>query len=159
MDIFSRISGVRPTFQRRGIPIAAEFRPRWKMGCVVLCIGLAGRGRVKKITDRKLRILVWCSRSSATQEALIAYVNGRMDPTEPILRHEPSYVAAFNLLMGLGIISPLMNECTQLTASGNKLFTVINDDPELFLDEKEFIGSIKNKVTNEVIASLSGISN
>lgn len=156
VDMIPANHNVIPVFNKRPIPIAAEFRPRWKMGCILLAYGICGRGETRKIKVSKARILAWALRSSEGKEALDGYFSGRVDLCTPMLRYEPTYVRAFNMMLGMDLVNPVKDGVTSLTSIGIKMYNVIMADEGLMEQEKDFLKAVKSRLTNEVVIALEG---
>ena len=137
-------------FRRRPMAIAAELRPDWKMGTLLLILHLSSWGG--KSSLRRLHILNWALRSPKNR-AEFEQVREHQQPLFNFqFRFEPALGRAINLAVGEKLVEWVGGDRLQISTKGKRwIADVMKDDSVMYL-EREFLTRIGKDIT-EVIAS------
>src|ERR1700688_3288380 len=132
-------------FTRRPMAIAAELRPDWKIGAVLLILNLSSRGG--KSSLRRLHILNWALRS-AKNRAEFEQVREHQQPLFRFqFRFEPALGRAINLAVGEKLVEWVGGKRLQITAKGKRWITDILKDDSVMRDERQFLDRIGKSIT------------
>lgn len=127
-------------FTRRPMAIAAELRPDWKIGAVLLILHLSSHGG--KSSLRRLHILNWALRSSKNR-AEFEQVREHQQPLFSFqFRFEPALGRAINLAVGEKLIEWVGGDRLQITAKGKRWVTEILKDEAVMQEERDFLQRI-----------------
>src|SRR5580700_1980079 len=132
-------------FKRRPMAIAAELRPDWKMGAMLLILHLSSRGG--KSSLRRLHILNWALRS-ARNRAEFEQVREHQQPLFSFqFRFEPALGRAINLAVGEKLVEWVGGDRLQITAKGRRWITDVMKDDSVMYQEREFLSRIGKDIT------------
>lgn len=144
-------------FTRRPIPIAAELRPDWKMGALLLILHLSSRGG--KSSLRRLHILNWALRSPKNR-AEFEQIRGHQHPLFSFqFRFEPALGRAINLAVGEKFVQWVGGDRLQITAKGKRWIADVMKDESVMYQEREFLNRIGKDVTEAVATEIITIRN
>ena len=144
-------------FTRRPIAIAAELRPDWKIGAVLLILHLSSHGG--KSSLRRLHILNWALRSSKNR-AEFEQVREHQQPLFSFqFRFEPALGRAINLAVGEKLIEWVGGDRLQITAKGKRWVTEILKDEAVMQEERDFLKRIGKSITEPVATEMITVRN
>ena len=137
--------------------IAAELRPDWKIGAVLLILHLSSHGG--KSSLRRLHILNWALRSSKNR-AEFEQVREHQHPLFSFqFRFEPALGRAINLAVGEKLIEWVGGDRLQITAKGKRWVTEILKDEAVMQEERDFLKRIGKSVTEPVATEMITVRN
>jgi hypothetical protein len=144
-------------FTRRPMAIAAELRPDWKIGAVLLILHLSSHGG--KSSLRRLHILNWALRSSKNR-AEFEQVREHQQPLFSFqFRFEPALGRAINLAVGEKLIEWVGGDRLQITAKGKRWVTEILKDEDVMQEERDFLERIGKSITEPVATEMITVRN
>src|ERR1035441_2884530 len=122
-------------FTRRPMAIAAELRPDWKIGALLLILRISSRGG--KSSLRRLHILNWALRS-AKNRAEFEQVHEHLQPLFNFqFRFEPALGRAINLAVGEKYVEWVGGDRLQITAKGKRWVEEILNDESVMQEERD----------------------
>jgi hypothetical protein len=135
-------------FTRRPMAIAAELRPDWKIGALLLILAISSRGG--KSSLRRLHILNWALRS-AKNRAEFEQVREHQQPLFSFqFRFEPALGRAINLAVGEKYVEWVGGDRLQITAKGKRWVEQILQDQSVMQEEREFLGRMGKDITEAI---------
>ncbi|MBZ5555238.1 MAG: hypothetical protein LAO21_21205 [Acidobacteriia bacterium] len=144
-------------FKRRPIAIAAELRPDWKMGALLLILHLSSRG--SKSSLRRLHILNWALRSPKNR----AEFEQLREHEHPLFsfqfRFEPALGRAINLAVGEKLIEWVGGDRLQITVKGKRWITDVMKDESVMYQEREFLNRIGKDITEAIATEMITVRN
>ncbi len=139
-------------FKRRPMAIAAELRPDWKIGALLLILHLSSRGG--KSSLRRLHILNWALRS-AKNRAEFEQVREHQQPLFSFqFRFEPALGRAINLAVGEKYVAWVGGNRLQITPRGQRWVTDILKDESVMQEEREFLERIGKDITEGIATEM-----
>lgn len=143
----------RITFEKKPIPLPAEYRPMYQIALLVLVLKLCCRANASSL--EKLHLFSWCLRSSSNMTELERYLKDGVN--SPMLHWtiDPALNRAINYAVADGICEFTPNKKYKLTSKGCSFFSKIENDKELFNDEKDFLLRLGKKLSDEKIDVLT----
>jgi hypothetical protein len=144
-------------FTRRPMAIAAELRPDWKIGALLLILHISSRGG--KSSLRRMHILNWALRS-AKNRAEFEEVRERQQRLFSFqFRFEPALGRAINLAVGEKFIDWVDGDRLQITAKGTRWVTDILKDESVMQEEREFLKRIGKSITEPIATEMITVTN
>jgi hypothetical protein len=144
-------------FKRRPIAIAAELRPDWKMGALLLIVHLSSRGGESSL--RRLHILNWALRSP-TNRAEFEQIREHQHPLFSFqFRFEPALGRAINLAVGEKFLEWVGGDRLQITAKGKRWITDVMKDESVMYQEREFLNRIGKDITEAIATEMITVRN
>jgi hypothetical protein len=144
-------------FTRRPMAIAAELRPDWKIGAVLLILHLSSHAG--KSSLRRLHILNWALRSSKNR-AEFEQVREHQQPLFSFqFRFEPALGRAINLAVGEKLVDWVGGDRLQITGKGKRWVTEILKDESVMQEEREFLKRIGKSITEPVATEMITVRN
>ena len=144
-------------FKRRPIAIAAELRPDWKMGALLLILHLSSRGG--KSSLRRLHILNWALRSPKNRAEFEQLREHKHPLFSFQFRFEPALGRAINLAVGEKFVEWVGGNRLQITAKGKRWITDIMKDESVMYQEREFLNRIGKDITEAIAAEMITVRN
>jgi len=139
-------------FKRRPMAIAAELRPDWKIGALLLILHLSSRGG--KSSLRRLHILNWALRS-AKNRAEFEQVREHQQPLFNFqFRFEPALGRAINLAVGEKYVAWVGGNRLQITPRGQRWVKDILKDESVMQEEREFLKRIGKDITKGIATEM-----
>jgi hypothetical protein len=139
-------------FKRRPMAIAAELRPDWKMGALLLILHLSSRGGRSSL--RRLHILNWALRSSKNR-AEFEQVREHQQPLFSFqFRFEPALGRAVNLAVGENYVEWVGGNRLQITPKGQRWVKDIIRDETVMQEEREFLARIGKDITEGIATEM-----
>jgi len=139
-------------FKRRPMAIAAELRPDWKMGALLLILHLSSRGGRSSL--RRLHILNWALRSSKNR-AEFEQVREHQQPLFSFqFRFEPALGRAVNLAVGENYVEWVGGNRLQITPKGQRWVKDIIKDETVMQEEREFLARIGKDITEGIATEM-----
>ena len=144
-------------FRRRPMAIAAELRPDWKIGALLLILHLSSRGG--KSSLRRLHILNWALRSPK-HRADFEQVRERRQPLFSFqFRFEPALGRAINLAVGEKLVEWVGGNRLRITVQGKRWVTAIMQDESVMLQERNFLDRIGKSITEPLATQMVTVRN
>jgi hypothetical protein len=132
--------------------IAAELRPDWKIGALLLILHLSSRGG--KSSLRRLHILNWALRS-AKNRAEFEQVREHQQPLFNFqFRFEPALGRAINLAVGEKYVAWVGGNRLQITPRGQRWVKDILKDESVMQEEREFLKRIGKDITEGIATEM-----
>jgi hypothetical protein len=132
--------------------IAAELRPDWKMGALLLILHLSSRGGRSSL--RRLHILNWALRSSKNR-AEFEQVREHQQPLFSFqFRFEPALGRAVNLAVGENYVEWVGGNRLQITPKGQRWVKDIIKDETVMQEEREFLARIGKDITEGIATEM-----
>jgi|SRR5664280_1305097 hypothetical protein len=139
-------------FKRRPMAIAAELRPDWKIGALLLILHLSSRGG--KSSLRRLHILNWALRS-AKNRAEFEQVREHQQPLFSFqFRFEPALGRAINLAVGEKYVAWVGGNRLQITPRGQRWVKEILKDESVMQEERGFLKRIGKDITEGIATEM-----
>lgn len=139
-------------FKRRPMAIAAELRPDWKIGAMLLILHISSRGG--KSSLRRLHILNWALRSSRNR-AEFEQVREHQQPLFSFqFRFEPALGRAINLAVGEEYVEWVGGNRLQITPKGQRWVKDILKDKSVMQQEREFLERIGKDITEGIATEM-----
>lgn len=139
-------------FKRRPMAIAAELRPDWKIGAMLLILHISSRGG--KSSLRRLHILNWALRSSRNR-AEFEQVREHQQPLFSFqFRFEPALGRAINLAVGEEYVEWVGGNRLQITPKGQRWVKDILQDKSVMQQEREFLERIGKDITEGIATEM-----
>lgn len=142
-------------FKRRPIAIAAELRPDWKMGALLLILHLSSRAG--KSSLRRLHILNWALRSAKSRAEFEQVREHQQMLFSFQFRFEPALGRAVNLAVGEKYVEWVGGNRLQITAKGERWVKDILKDETVMQEEREFLKRIGKGVTEDIATEMTTI--
>lgn len=139
-------------FRGRPEAIPGDLRPLWRVGLVLLMLGLASRGG--RSSFARLHVLNWALRTKEGRDALLSVFEGRRDPSVVVVRIEPSLNRAVDFAHGAGLLEKEKGRAISLTEPGKAKVKQILKDEYLFRSERLFLASIGKRLTEKLVNEL-----
>jgi hypothetical protein len=160
-----RTLDVPVTFERRPAPLPCDLRPVWRLHVLVLMLDQCWGG---KATHQQLHVLNWAIRTEETRAAFLQFIEGERAPNQIIVRYDPSLNRAVDFAFGEGLATHheesdalLEQEPPRhgsyrviLTKKGRDLVRTIRSAKDSFQVEKDFLDSIRRKITQQQVEAL-----
>ena len=153
------------TFHLRPRPLACELRPVWRLHMLMLILEQCWGGQASM---EQLHVLNWAARTRDSQRAFLEFLTGRRSPSQVIVRYDPSLNRAVHFAFAEGLV--MRREIQQAldgeigTASppyrvlvspkGRELLKSIHSMDDCFVDLKQFLAAIPEKVTQKQVDML-----
>jgi len=144
-------------FTRRPMAIAAELRPDWKIGSLLLILHLSSWGG--KSSLRRLHILNWALRSPKTRAEFEQVREQRQPLFSFQFRFEPALGRAINFAVGEKLVEWVGGDRLQITAKGKRWVTDILKDESVMQEEREFLKRIGKRITESVASEMITVRN
>ena len=141
-------------FRERPKPCAGDMRISWRLSVCLLSL-IHSRG--KKASLAKMHVLNDALRSVASRQKLTDIIQGELPPVFWKLRVEPAFSRALDFLVGEGFATWEISSgktSIKLTPEGVLAAKVIEENSEILVDEREFLGGVAKKITEGFIQSL-----
>ena len=142
------------TFRHRPVPVPADLRPIWRIALIVLLLRKCCRQGRTSIA--RLHVLSWGLRTDESREQLRAASDGKLSPDALIVRFEPFLSLAIDFALAEGVVARDGGDRVVLTAAGNSFADEIEANSEVLAQEKEFMGLIKQKITEVMVKQMFG---
>jgi hypothetical protein len=144
-------------FTRRPMAIAAELRPDWKIGALLLVLQISSWGG--KSSLRRLHILNWALRSPKNR-AEFEKVREHQQPLFSFqFRFEPALGRAINLAVGERYVEWVRGDRLQITAKGKRWATEILRDESVMQEERDFLTRIGKDITETIATEMITVKN
>jgi hypothetical protein len=144
-------------FRRRPVAIPADLRPAWRIGLLVLLLKKCCRGHRTSLA--RLHVLSWGFRSVEGRQQLLAAVQGHLSPDSLVVRFEPFLVQAVDFALGEGLVRRDGGNKIELTPAGETLAEELESTEMAFAAEKNLMGQIRTKVTEDLVQKMFGWRN
>ncbi len=143
---------IRFIFKERPEAIPGDLRPLWRIGLVLLMLHTASRGGTSSFG--RLHVLNWALRSEEGRDALLRILDGQLFPGTVVVRIEPSLNRAVDYAHGEGLVRRVEGNRIELTARGEAEAKRILGHEMLYQSEREFLGAIGKRVTENLVKRL-----
>lgn len=139
-------------FRRRPVAIPGDLRPAWRIGLLVLLLNNCCRS--SRTSLARLHVLGWGIRTKENQRKLKAAIAGNLTPDSLIVRFDPFLNRALDFANGEGLVCRHEGSKIELTLSGKKLAEELAQEETVYTDEKRFIHSIRQGVTEGLVKQM-----
>ena len=139
-------------FKRRPMAIAAELRPDWKIGTMLLILHISSRGG--KSSLRRLHILNWALRSSKNRTEFEQVREHHQPLFSFRFRFEPALGRAINLAVGEEYVEWVGGNRLQITSKGQRWVKDILKDKSVMQQEREFLERIGKDITEGIATEM-----
>lgn len=144
----------RVHFNKRPIPLPADYRPMYKIALIVLILKYACRSETSNLL--KLHLISWSLVSEKNTEQLRRFIESNYKSDLSVWGIEPTLNRALQLAIAEKICEVIEGKKYKLTKKGNRFFEQINADSELLDKEKAFLVFIgKNTITDSRITAMT----
>jgi hypothetical protein len=147
LDSFPRF-----TFVRRPISLPPDLRPVWRLAALCLILNTCCRGKKSRLG--KLHVLSWSLKSRRAQHTILEPLDGRSQPTDLIVRVEPSLIRAIDFGLAEGLFQGVGGKVC-LTERGLALARTIQGMEGTFAAEKAFLGKVGLRLTDSFLKRLT----
>ena len=134
------------------MPIAAEFRPDWKISTLLLILQISSHAG--KSTLKRVHILNWAIRSP---QFVAEFNEARTNPLPLFgfnVRFEPALSRAIDLAVAEKLVSWVGGNRLQITQKGKRWVSEILKDESLMRPERAFLANIGKTVTEAAAGEL-----
>ena len=100
-------------FVRRPTSLPPDLRPIWKISMLILMLHICCRGGRSSL--QRLHVLNWAVRNHESREDFNHLIEGRLEPTDVVVRYEPGLQRAIDLSLGQKLVSRVGGDKIQLT--------------------------------------------
>ena len=153
------------TFTVRPRPIACELRPVWRLHVLMLILDQCWGGQASM---EQLHVLNWAARTRESRQAFLEFLAGRRTPSQIIVRYDPSLNRAVHFAFAEELVvrrevQRTLNGGTAgnsppyrviIAPKGRKILDQIQDMEDCFVDLKQFLSAIPQKVTQRQVEML-----
>jgi hypothetical protein len=139
-------------FRKRPVALPGDLRPDWRLAVLMLILRRCCNNG--QSTLRRLHVLNWAIRSSASRDAFLRRLDGENNPDEVLVRYEPALNRAIDLARGLGFMTRVSGNRVRLTLSGSRLADDVDELKDVLVDEKMFLARARGRVTEGAIQKL-----
>jgi hypothetical protein len=142
------------TFKTKPITISPEYRLMYRIGQIVLILGKASIKQTASLL--KLHYFSWAMRSPTNMMSAISFSEAKVSDFDfpSIWSIEPSLNRALAFAKAEKIIE-ISDGKIILSNRGKLLLSAIINDPEIFIDEKDFLSKVKSKISDAKLQRLS----
>lgn len=141
-------------FHSRPAAVAADLRPTWRIGAIVLLLSKCCRNQRTSLT--RLHVLSWALLSDSGRQQLSAASQGMLAPDSLVVRFEPFLNQAVDYAVGEQLIRRNGGDRIELTERGAALANDIQQVADIFVAEKHFMDSIRTKITEDMVKKMFG---
>lgn len=146
------------SFRRKPSPVPGDLRIGWRLPVTLLMLQTSRR---KKASLAKLNLLNDALRSEASREKLAKILLGQVARIEWRMRVEPAFGRSIDLMTGSKLVewqiaSGKATIC--LTEKGKSISKAIEENAEIFLDEKAFLGEFSSKITEGFVKKILAVN-
>lgn len=139
-------------FQREPEAIPGDLRISWRL--TILCLLLA-RCRGDKTNLQTLHVLWWASRSRASRDLFLRWLDGDTRPDDLVVRFDPSLTVTLDLALGAGLVTWQSSEpVVALSPEGKGLAETAWSDENVLRDQKAFLRLLPARITQKSMRGL-----
>jgi len=139
-------------FMARPESIPGDMRPLWRIGILLLILDIASRGG--KSSFGRLHMLNWALRTRRNYELLTQLTSKEAKPGSIVVRVEPSLNRAVDFAHGEGLLEHVAGDRICLTQRGKDEAKKLRNEDEIFVEEKEFLNQLGNKLTEKLVKEI-----
>lgn len=136
-------------FRRRPVAIPGDLRPAWRIGLLVLLLNNCCRSGRTSLA--RLHVLGWGIMTKENRRNLTSAIKGDMSPDTLIVRFDPFLNRALDFAIGEGLVRRNEGSKVELTLSGKNFAEELAQEETAYADEKQFIDSIRQEVTEALV--------
>lgn len=136
-------------FRRRPVAIPGDLRPAWKIGLLVLLLNSCCKNGRTSLA--RLHVLSWGIRTIENRRNLKTAITGNLSPDSLIVRFDPFLNRALDFAIGEGLVRREEGSKIEITPKGRKLAEELTQVAAAYKDEKQFINSIQQGVTETLV--------
>jgi hypothetical protein len=141
------------TFEKKPIPLPAEYRPMYQISIIVLVLKYCCRGSTSSL--QKLHLFSWCLYSEKNMAALKYLIENNYKTQMPHWAIDPAVNRAIGFAIADDLCELTSNKKYKITKKGLDLVAKIEADDDLFISEKAFLCYIGKQITDEIIDKLT----
>ncbi|MEE1082906.1 MAG: hypothetical protein UH850_04105 [Paludibacteraceae bacterium] len=147
----------RITFKQKPVDIPAEYRPMYQISLVIMILQFCCNN--KSAILLKLHLFSWCLYSEENMNTMREFIKSKFKSQTPYWCIDP----ALNRALQYGVADNIFETETKtdqnirykLTDKGKLLAKKIEDDAELFVNEKDFLSKTGTKLKDTKITELT----
>lgn len=139
-------------FRRRPVAIPGDLRPAWRIGLLVLLLRKCCRSGRTSLA--RLHVLNWGIGARENRHNLKAAIDGGLAPDFLIIRFDPFLNRAVDFAIGEGLVRRSEGTKVELTPRGRELAEELAQVETAYKDEKQFIDSIRQGVTETLVIQM-----
>lgn len=140
------------TFNKRPISISPEYRPMYRVAQIVMVLKIASTKNTASLL--KLHFFSWAMRSKKNMDEARELALADTLTYNNLWSVEPSLNRALTYVIAEGLVNVEKGKY-HLNNKGELLFSSIEKDDNLFLQEKEFLNSVKKKISDNRLQRLA----
>lgn len=142
------------TFNKRPISISPEYRPMYRVAQIVMILKVASTKNTASLL--KLHFFSWAMRSKKNMEEALQLVSTNPSTYNfpKLWSVEPSLNRALTYVVAEGLVN-IEKGKYHLNNKGELLFKSIEKDDNLFMDEKQFLNTVKKKISDSRLQRLA----
>lgn len=139
-------------FGREPEAIPGDLRISWRLS--ILCLLLA-RCRGAKTNLQTLHVLWWASRSRATRDLFLRWLDGDSRPDDLVVRFDPSLTVTIDLALGAGLVTwESRDSVVGLSPKGKGLAETAWSDENVLREQKAFLRRLPARITQKSMREL-----
>lgn len=142
-------------FGRRPVALPGDLRPTWRIGLLMLLLGQCCRQQRSSLT--RLHVLNWAMRSEDNFGNLMALISQQLRPDALVVRFDPAFNRAIDFALGESLVQRVDGSRIALTHQGRDFATEILNTPNVYMNEKNLISTIKQKASETLVENIFGI--
>lgn len=139
------------TFTRRPEPLPPDLRPNWRVAMLLLLLRSC---RSEKASLEKLHVLNWALRTPESRRRFLAYIEGKGNLDDVIIRFEPGLNRAIDFARGEGLVKMENGIRVKLTNRGSSITQQIDRIEDCMAEERKFLEEVKPFVLENHIKAL-----
>lgn len=132
-------------------PVPGDLRRAWGIALIILILG---KSRGKRASLQKLHFLGHSARLRQTRREVQEVFAGERRPSDLIVRVEPWLNRALAFAKGAGLIELEKGKSAKLTEVGLRACEILNEQPHMCAEEKEFLEAVGPKATETAIEKI-----
>lgn len=147
---FSEITNFK--FERKPISLPPDLRPMWKISQIMLVIKVASRKERASIL--KLQVFNWALASNENMRQMKNLILSNAENYLVFIHIDPSVNRAIEFGIGEFFFDLSENGYISLTEKGNLWINNVIKQPDLFINEKEFLNTIGKRISETLVRNI-----
>ncbi|WP_280159450.1 hypothetical protein P5491_012830 [Priestia megaterium] len=148
--MFDKVNKI--SFQKRPIPLSADYRPLYKIIQLLLVLNVCSHQETASLL--KLHLFSWMMSTKEGMDKITQLIVDNRLEKIPLWRLEPSLNRALNFAVGENLLMQ-KNGKYKLSEKGKILVQDVLKDKELMKIEKTFLTTVGKKITEKKVKELS----
>jgi hypothetical protein len=139
-------------FSPRPSAIPADQRPDWRV--ILILLTLYKCCRSNKSSFKRLHVLNWATRNEEARQNFFMLLDGKINPGDIIVRHEPGLNRAIDLALGERLLRIIKGNRVELTEHGLSVVQEIEKSHDCLKLEREFLDVVSRRLTEQKVQEL-----